>query len=621
MPRTTRAALRSKELAEEEAIALSIPLPTTPQKERLPLGEIVGNKGAESIMVDSAEAKPVKHAGKKGRKIKGARKGNSKEKLNNPEQPEAEVLEDDNRSSTSSAVDEAREMLMNTTHGTINTNNALPLANSSLRSGPQTLTDDGQSAPSYAIDEASESKTPLGTSHCDLEVRQDSVIEGAEMDMSAVPTSHFESEVPPSRVTQGAETVKTAAPPSQNNVSIPEQPTKQSVTGDGAKEDSFVEQIKSRSPAKRISRIEDSVEALDKLEDEIEKAGQAITPPPADGSRAPPMADTAAKATQPKKDLAKANEKAGVGANSSKNGVLSRASGVNKVGRKSSAQHSIKPKENRASLLRQGIKPAPPPRVTRAPSNPPKQVIPATISPADRARPAVSVTKTASPPKRISSVTKAPFQPAKSSKALTQSSFELPGEAFSRKLKAQREERSRREEEAKSKKQTFKARPVRLSQAPEVRMTAATKARLSMSKQSSRETPQYMTKRPSLLTSSISSLNTNKRTSSLSLTKRSSPPTDSDAKRGSSRTSVSGEPRTAPTAGDLANQKFKGKELFARPRNAIAAREKERREKEEAAKRARIEAAERGRVASREWAEKQRAKKIAETATKQATTV
>ena len=91
---------------------------------------------------------------------------------------------------------------------------------------------------------------------------------------------------------------------------------------------------------------------------------------------------------------------------------------------------------------------------------------------------------------------------------------------------------------------------------------------------------------------------------------------NSTARRAPSRSSVSGEPRLAPTAEDVAHQKVKGKEAFSRPKNEIAAREKERREKEEAAKKARIEAAERGRLASREWAEKQKARKAAEAAAK-----
>ena len=113
MPRTTRAALRSKELAEEEAIAASVPLPSTPQKERVPLGEVANNKVAGLITADSAENEPVKQGAKKGRKAKGAKKGSNKKTKKNTEGPDIEVLEDGNQSSASSAAEEAREELVN----------------------------------------------------------------------------------------------------------------------------------------------------------------------------------------------------------------------------------------------------------------------------------------------------------------------------------------------------------------------------------------------------------------------------------------------------------------------------------------------------------------------------
>ena len=120
MPRTTRAALRSKELVGEEADAASVPLPSTPQKERLPLGEIADNKGAGMMMADIAEDEPVKQGAKKGRKAKGAKKGNNKKTKKNAEEPEIEIFEDDNQSSASSAAEDAREELMHrqgTLHG------------------------------------------------------------------------------------------------------------------------------------------------------------------------------------------------------------------------------------------------------------------------------------------------------------------------------------------------------------------------------------------------------------------------------------------------------------------------------------------------------------------------
>lgn len=59
-------------------------------------------------------------------------------------------------------------------------------------------------------------------------------------------------------------------------------------------------------------------------------------------------------------------------------------------------------------------------------------------------------------------------------------------------------------------------------------------------------------------------------------------------------------------------QRQRAKEIYNRDIRATEDIEREKREREAAAKRSREEAAERGRQASREWAEKQRMKKLAE---------
>ena len=313
------------------------------------------------------------------------------------------------------------------------------------------MTDNGPQAPSSpAADMASKEMDLKPTPQFDPEVHQPDAIERTEAKGPEIFDTKPVTCVPQKQTTEQIDETREEA----------------------AKEDSFIEQIKSRSPAKRISRIEDSVEALDKLEEEIEKVGQAITPQPtAGGLPTPPKENTTAKATHSEKNLSKAsgkevskaNGKAVEGANASKNGVTTGSSGSNKPGKRPSARPGatdIKPKENRASLLRQGIKPSPTKRissVTKAPAATARHV---GAAPQPSAGPAKQVTKPAAPPaKRVSSVTKPPFQPAKSSKSVTRSSFELPGEAISRKLKEQREQRLKQEEEEKLKKQAFKARP------------------------------------------------------------------------------------------------------------------------------------------------------------------
>lgn len=68
---------------------------------------------------------------------------------------------------------------------------------------------------------------------------------------------------------------------------------------------------------------------------------------------------------------------------------------------------------------------------------------------------------------------------------------------------------------------------------------------------------------------------------------------------------MSGGAQRVPSKGTA-----KGKEVFSRTAAAKEAAEKEKREKEDLAKKARAEAAERSRQASRDWAEKQRMKKL-----------
>ena len=73
--------------------------------------------------------------------------------------------------------------------------------------------------------------------------------------------------------------------------------------------------------------------------------------------------------------------------------------------------------------------------------------------------------------------------------------------------------------------------------------------------------------------------------------------------------SGSSRPSIAPTSRNTSGTS-KGKEVFARFSAARNAAENEKKEKEDAARKARAAAAERGRAASREWAEKQKVKKM-----------
>ena len=240
MPRTTRAALRSKELAEESATAASVPLPTTPQKERVPLGEIADNKGAELTMIDSAEQEPVKQGVKKGRKLKGAKKGNKKTQ-NNTEEPDIEILEDGNQSSGSSAVEEARQNLKDhNTEGMLFHMTTSIIALKEVRIDQQAITDEGPQVPtSPAVNTASDQLSPKATPQFDPELHQPSAY-AEEVAMKDADDS-FEAKIE-SRTPQRPMDLQT---------------DQIDRTGDNAKDHPFVEQAnhEARRNAYRGSRI------------------------------------------------------------------------------------------------------------------------------------------------------------------------------------------------------------------------------------------------------------------------------------------------------------------------------------------------------------------------------
>lgn len=250
-----------------------------------------------------------------------------------------------------------------------------------------------------------------------------------------------------------------------------------------------------------------------------------------------------------------------------------------------------------------------------------------------------------SKPRPVSLSFPTPPPAAKSSKAPTKSTFQLPGEAVAAKLKAAREERAKREATAAAskdeKRPAFKARPVpnTLNKTPSVRHTAASRARDPAKAGEVAPKPSTSTSttttghkrsntistskpRPSTVPSSSSATTKPSAPSTLTVQKRPRPSsmhvssttasaaTAAPAPRNPSISSSSGAASRPSTARITSGASSKGKEVYARFGAARDAAENEKREKEDAARKARAAAAEKGRAASREWAEKQRVKKM-----------
>ena len=111
MPRVTRAALRSIEHQDGLDTAAMIPLPQTP-KDRVPLGETTGNKGAHNEATNtSEEQEPAKKGTGKVKKGNAGKKA-SKRPKEKAEEVRVGILEDETQSIHSSAAEEACQDLL-----------------------------------------------------------------------------------------------------------------------------------------------------------------------------------------------------------------------------------------------------------------------------------------------------------------------------------------------------------------------------------------------------------------------------------------------------------------------------------------------------------------------------
>ncbi|KAM0806067.1 hypothetical protein BDR22DRAFT_816299 [Usnea florida] len=581
MPRVTRAALRSMEQHDESSVAVLVPLPQTPTKGRIPLGEIANNKGAESQAPTNSEerAAPAKKGTGKGKKRTMAKQAKT-EMTEKAEEVCVEILEDENQSTCSSAVEACQDLLKD---GSQDTREVV-------------IDSDRIQTPPYAASSrASQELSPKpATPHSDdgMQRADNITMSGSREKEEDSFLAKIESRTPLKMTT------------SEEIGTLPAQ--------DDNKEDSFAERIRTRTPGKRISRIEDSVDALDALEEEIEKIGGSI-PGGADDLKSLVKAKKQAKSQPTKTD-----KKVSDSVRSNKGTVIQKKTAA---GRLSTAAKTARPNRS-AGTVKTGTRLS-----TSLDQQKPEVIIQGPAPTRANGQP----TSQGTVKNRMSSVHKAPFQPHKSTKPPTRASFELPGEAFARNLKEQREQRLKREEEEVPKPRVFKARPVRISHAPEVKLTAAARLRLSMAKgepASVRGSPSGVAKsRPATRPSAIAMAGQSKRLSTLSVAKPSTQPSaeGSTQPSASSSTRVTRGPSlslstTAPsslganrpplTTAESAHQKLKGKEVFGRRKVEIMEREKAKKEKEAATRQARADAAERGRIASREWAEKQRAKKL-----------
>ncbi|KAF6838845.1 carboxylesterase family protein [Colletotrichum musicola] len=365
------------------------------------------------------------------------------------------------------------------------------------------------------------------------------------------------------------------------------------------------------------SRIEDSVEALDRLEEELEAVDAAISPSKSRQTRAATHESTAAgdAAVRRSGSIMRRAQPASVGNKSSssvKRGVPRKSVVTAKEDGGSPAKTPArKPTVSRPTSL---LPPKPPVRSSKPPTKPsfelPGEAVARRIKEQREARLAQQAQE--------KSVAAALPQRTRSTKAPTRPNFELPGEAISRRKREEREARLKAQEEEERRRREFKARPIKanLASTSYPRETATSRARQNKGLDTSEvgKATENPSRRSSVLGAPRASLARPTSTKSPQTrgrgTSQASASTQVSRATSTSTSSMSGK-RSTLSAEDLEQQKMRGKEVFERDNCYLEDKERERRERELNAKLAREEAAERSRQASRGWAEKQRRKQLA----------
>ncbi|KAL3425797.1 hypothetical protein PVAG01_02588 [Phlyctema vagabunda] len=377
-------------------------------------------------------------------------------------------------------------------------------------------------------------------------------------------------------------------------------------------DDSFVELITSRSPAKPISRIEDSVEALDQLEEAIDTLNQATLTQTfvSAQTRTSPDRTASPRTTMIENPVKKGNfSTMRAKPTAPRESILRRVSSM-----------TLKPSPTQESS--KNLPPAEPvkrPLSLQTSKATVKSSKPPTI--ANFELPGEAVAKRLREQREarriqrelaennVKSSPTGTIRRTKSTKELTKPAFELPGEALSRKKREAHEARLKAQEEEERKRREFKAKPLRASLQPSVipRETVASLARkskmglegldncnLSINKRGSA----IGSNRPSI--ANVIQANTPAPRSPGTLRhKQSTIITPTMAGLTTQRT---------VSATDAQAQRQRAREIYNRDQRDTEDLEREKRDREAAARLARDAAAERGRQASREWAERQRVK-------------
>ncbi|ERS96270.1 hypothetical protein HMPREF1624_07179 [Sporothrix schenckii ATCC 58251] len=394
-----------------------------------------------------------------------------------------------------------------------------------------------------------------------------------------------------------------------------------------------------RSPGSSVARIEDTLEELDRLEDQFEAVHRMVrvkrvaSPDKEAFDRRSPGHGAADTQNSTTKTGTVRSRPSGVARTSS----VRKSAGAPDPATKSTEETpaaTTSAATKRLSVARplSLLPPKPPVKSSKPPTTStfelPGEAVARRLKEQREARMSAAAAAAAVGAKPTTTKT-GQFRKARSVKPPTIPTFELPGEAISRRKREEHEAKLRRQEEEEKKRREFKARPVRLSVTPSTvpRETISSRARtkrtsiigeasmasggLSVPGSAVPGSAPPANRRLSV----ISSDSAGRTNSSGQVTRGrgpalgSSPTAAGQMSRATSTStgSISGK-RSTISVEDVQYQKLRGREILQRDSILSSDRDREKREREAIARQARQEAAERSRALSREWAERQKLK-------------
>ncbi|KAI1805721.1 hypothetical protein F4811DRAFT_205983 [Daldinia bambusicola] len=400
-----------------------------------------------------------------------------------------------------------------------------------------------------------------------------------------------------------------------------------------------VEVVIPNSPSQPIARIEDSVEALDELEEQLEAFDEAahfkriISPKSPDTENKPSVpllsvttAETTRSVTpQPRRSASLLSSSTSARAQSTsepRRSVRKSASMIfldpPKLKSEDKPATQAPPKKSFLKGIASLLPPKQPPKSNKKPTIPtfelPGDEVARKLKEKREARMSTQVATEQATKPTLSSLRR-----SKSTKTPTRPNFELPGEAISRRKREEREAQLKAQEEEERKRREFKARPIRSSATPSTfpRDTVASRARQSkvhLVENSTHQVSPGGNKAAPTITkptsrSPLSKANNQCQTRGRGLQPQ-QPGTQPPRGSSTSTTDSTSAQHSSVSLEEIHQQRLRGQEIYKRDNSWTGQRERERREREALAKLAREEAAERSRQQSREWAAKQARKRM-----------